>query len=459
MEAPQKLEKIGVIVDSASLFNMMRIIGIGQVNFYKLRDVISNEVSQAIQSPVVIDFAKYVTAANNPKRFEKRVTAAGFQFIPTDHRVKGSDDEEINKLILHADTDAIAALIVVTADVLDYVGSLEINRPQNLHIFIAAVTANESDGRPPLSLYSLATIQEKRYTLINLEAYKDDLLLTEWVDAPVSSNAAAEAKTKFLKRSIAKSQGFKNCRVEGNRRAAYIVGLVEKYCIVTSDMVQEAVQHHTFDLPRGGSGNGILNQLLILTNRKYIYRQGRNETGKYVYGIRPRYSLWPQFQRRIGVAKFGISLIERDLLQRPDVVVSEWHCDKDVLLEEYDKNVRPFIPAARFVLEQRGIRIQYFLELETNARNEIKIIAKLQLYKHYYEDMKDPAQIDLYAARSIRVLFVCTQKEDVNEIARIVHKECGETDLFLITWEAQWIGVSIFAEIWRTPGGKNLSLI
>lgn len=174
--------KIGVIVDSASFHNLMRIIGIGQVNLQKLLEVICWEVSQTIQAPVTIGFAQYITAAENPNRFKKRAKLAGFEFMPTPPDVENSDDDEVNRCITLTDPDSITAMVVVTADVLDYVEMLETKRSQHIRIFIAAITAGESNGHSPLSMHSRGIMAENQYALIDLGKYKKDLLVTEWVD-------------------------------------------------------------------------------------------------------------------------------------------------------------------------------------------------------------------------------------------------------------------------------------
>ncbi len=197
VEGLQKAKKIGVIVDAASFHHMMRIIGIGQASLSKLLEVVSGEVSKAIQAIVTVGFAQYVTAAEDPERFEKRVASAGFQFIPTDPYIKDSDDAEVNRRILLANPIHIDALVVVTTDLLDYVKSLERKRAQNISIFIASITAADTDGGFPLSVHSRHMIKEKNYTLIELEQYRKDLLLTEWSD-----RSASPAIIPMIKESV-----------------------------------------------------------------------------------------------------------------------------------------------------------------------------------------------------------------------------------------------------------------
>lgn len=228
-----KSKKIGVIVDSASFHNLMRVIGIGQVNLKKLLEVVSREVSQAIQAPVTIGSAQYITAAQNPDRFKKRVKLGGFQFISTNPCVKDSDDEEVNRRIVSTNPNSVAALVIVTADLLDYVVSLEAKRAQHIQIFVAAITANESDGHFPLSVHSRQIIKEHQYTLIDLGNYKEDLLLTEWVDSVrpyivrTDTRNGSESTTEESK--IPSDAGHLNLHEWQNARCIYLYSQISVY--------------------------------------------------------------------------------------------------------------------------------------------------------------------------------------------------------------------------------------
>ena len=210
----------------------MRIIGIGQANLHTLLKVIKDEVSQIIRAPMSIGFSQYITAAENPDRFKKRATSAGFEFIPTDPYVKNSDDDEANRRILQTDPESIAALVIVTADVLDYMESLERKKAQKIQIFIAAITAAESDGSFPLSVHSQATIREKQYTLIDLGKYKEGLLLTKWKDMSISSATSIKEKggdSSTEKLNVLNDAGHLDLYQWAEARQAYLYAQISAY--------------------------------------------------------------------------------------------------------------------------------------------------------------------------------------------------------------------------------------
>ncbi len=169
-------------MDSASLFHQMRIMGIADADLVKMLKIICDEVSRSIGPPVSIGWAKYVTAASNPERFAKKVTAAGFELVATDPEQKDSDDAAVNRFIIETNPRSICALVIVTTDLLDYVQSLQRKKHQNIAIFVAAITLPDDDGRPPLSTRSQNVIKNNEYGFINLACYKNELLLTPWED-------------------------------------------------------------------------------------------------------------------------------------------------------------------------------------------------------------------------------------------------------------------------------------
>ncbi|MBI2053595.1 MAG: hypothetical protein HYT41_02535 [Candidatus Sungbacteria bacterium] len=167
----------------------MRILDIGTANLKSLLEVIREGVATELKCPAAVRFAKYVTAAEHPQRFEKYIRADGFEMIPTNPHVKDSDDAEVNRLIIETNPAHVAALVVVTTDLLDFVRSLERKRAQGIRIFVAAITGRESGGGYPLSAHSRRVICENEYAFIDLEPHKEALLISKWVDkknVPVS---------------------------------------------------------------------------------------------------------------------------------------------------------------------------------------------------------------------------------------------------------------------------------
>ncbi|OHA03161.1 MAG: hypothetical protein A3J58_03460 [Candidatus Sungbacteria bacterium RIFCSPHIGHO2_02_FULL_52_23] len=173
---------VSVIVDAGSFHNQMRILEIGTANLKNLLEVIREGVATELKCPAAIRFAKYVTAAEHPQRFEKYIKADGFDMIPTNPHIKDSDDAEVNRLIIETNPAHVAALVVVTTDLLDFVRSLERKRAQDIRIFVAAITSREPGGGYPLSEHSRRVIRENGYVFIDLETHKEALFISKWVD-------------------------------------------------------------------------------------------------------------------------------------------------------------------------------------------------------------------------------------------------------------------------------------
>src|SRR2546428_3689590 len=77
----------------------------------------------------------------------------------------------------------------------------------------------------------------------------------------------------------------KDYRAEGQRRDAFIVALVRRQSVITSDLVQLAVSREHFNLP-GESRQAVLNRLTVLADRGYFHRLGHTRSGHIAYGIR-----------------------------------------------------------------------------------------------------------------------------------------------------------------------------
>ena len=110
---------------------------------------------------------------------------------------------------------------------------------------------------------------------------------------------------------------LKDYRIEGQRRDAFILDLIRRQGVVTSDLVQLAISREQFDLP-GESQAAVLNRLTALANRGYFHRLGRTKTGHIAYSTRrPRKGSHPQIEHDLIGARFGahldIALTERGM--------------------------------------------------------------------------------------------------------------------------------------------------
>ncbi len=192
MADDNKSVPVAVLTDGQSLFNLMRIHGIGQTNYARLLQIISKEVSSEVGRMAEIRSANFVTAVENPRRFKKSVEAGGFKFVPTAHSTPGSDDREINRLIVNMNPAYISVLALVTSDIQDFLEALRRKMEQGIHIVIVATTATDTNGYAPLSLLSQQIIKDEKFQFVELGKYKEELMLRPWVDRRLEHEAQSK---------------------------------------------------------------------------------------------------------------------------------------------------------------------------------------------------------------------------------------------------------------------------
>ena len=206
-------------------------------------------------------------------------------------------------------------------------------------------------------------------------------------------------------------------RAEGARRDAFIIDLIRRFGLLTSDLIQQRVANQ-FSLT---SQHNILNRLKVLTERKEIYNLGRIASGHIVYGARPLKGR-RHISHDLSVGRFGITL-------DGVATMENWCCDQATLQEERKQGERPFIPDARFILNG----IQHFLEVHTGSQGEEVLVSKLRAYKKHHESIKQLAKIEPTLTTKIRVLFICQREGNVEKILQIISKIYGDSMLF-------WVG-------------------
>lgn len=228
-------------------------------------------------------------------------------------------------------------------------------------------------------------------------------------------------------------------RLAGANRDAFIVDLVQRFQILTSDLIIRRVALEHFE--GLGSSHNILNRLTLLVKRKEVFNLGRIATGHIAYGSRPiRGGAKRHLNHDLGVARFGITL--EGTAKERGLHFTDWICDQATLHQERKQGERPCVPDSRFLFED----FQYFMEFHSGSQDsERTILEKLRSYKRHYEELKSLAKIDTSLSTRIRVLFVCARERDVAKLADIIVRNYGETMLF---WTG-WGGAEPLSEIWR----------
>lgn len=227
--------------------------------------------------------------------------------------------------------------------------------------------------------------------------------------------------------------------LEGARRDAFIVDLIRRFGLLTSDLIQQRLAIEQFEGLT--SQHNILNRLKILTERREIYNLGHIASGHIVYGAKSlRGNARRHISHDLGVARFGITLDGVAKLEN-------WCCDQSTLAQEFRSGERPFVPDARFLFNG----FQTYLEYHTGSQDERIIVEKMRTYKKYHEQVKQLAKIDPTLTTKLRVLFVCQREGDVEKLLQVISKAYGESILFWIGAEAEYKKdpAAIAGSMWR----------
>lgn len=237
------------------------------------------------------------------------------------------------------------------------------------------------------------------------------------------------------------------------RRDAFIVDLIRRFGLLTSDLIQWRVGLEQFG--NLTSTHNILTRLKVLKDRGEIYAVSRAYNGSIVYAPRPlRGTAKRHISHDSGPGRFGITL-EGVAKARPELGFREWCSDQVTLQDEFKHGERPFIPDARFVLGD----FQNFLEYHTGSQDsETKIVAKMRAHKRHHEQLKELVKIDSSLSSKMRVLFVCTQEKDVDKLAGIVVRTYGESLLFWAGWERAYREEpqAVLGKMWRVAQDVDL---
>ena len=163
--------------------------------------------------------------------------------------------------------------------------------------------------------------------------------------------------------------------MEGQRRDVFIISLIRRHGVVTSDLVQLAIGHEQFDLP-GESRAAVLNRLTALADKVYLHRLGRTKTGHIAYGTRrPRKGSQPQIEHDLIGARFGVHL---DIgLAGCGLSITELVSDQAELRRMAQE--WKFVPDRTFTL--KGVR--YFCEWDNDTEGDDRIRQKIEAYKSY----------------------------------------------------------------------------
>lgn len=171
-----------VFVDGASFFHILRNLGISQINADKFFTVLQEEIgltSNLFGKPV------YVLQKQLERFPEKPYSSAGFEIRKPTSEEKSADDEEIRRAINAVNSEQISELVLVTADVHDYLDCLRAKSAQGVKIYIVATKQpDQRNGRSMLSSSFDELIKENGFDFVEFLSFKDRLMTKAWEEKP-----------------------------------------------------------------------------------------------------------------------------------------------------------------------------------------------------------------------------------------------------------------------------------
>lgn len=237
----------------------------------------------------------------------------------------------------------------------------------------------------------------------------------------------------------------KDYRLEGQRRDAFIVELVRRQGVITSDLVQLASSHEDFDLP-GESRQALLNRLTVLADRGYFHRLGRTRSGHIAYGTRkPRKGTQPQVEHDLIGARFGVHLDVA--LSERSVGITDLVADQAELRLLSQQQGWQFVPDRIFMLN--GVR--YFCEWDNDTESpEEKIIPKIEAYRAYVRRERQRKEMMEKLGEKVnsfvRVLWVTVNERRAQRLISLM-----DGNLYWAAHEGMYLGNPsvVLSPIWK----------
>lgn len=165
-----------IIVDGASLWHMMRILGVGKYNFKELQSILTKEVGFSAHC-----YGRPVYVLGKATSMAKVVAANGFEAVVTEGGAN-ADDQEIIRRLTQLNQDEVSEVVLVSADG-DYVDILKNKMGLGTRITVVA-TGRPSDwneDRPMLSS-AYAELFSSGAAFVELADYKDRLMIEPFED-------------------------------------------------------------------------------------------------------------------------------------------------------------------------------------------------------------------------------------------------------------------------------------
>ena len=164
-----------IVVDGSSLFAMGIANGIGGIRQFELYGALT----ELGKSTVLSRIPAYITSARASLGLRNAISHAGFDLLV--ETTEGSaDDKAVRNIIQEQNPDKTAEIILVSADIKDYLSILLEKSEAGIEIYIVATKATGHDDHPMVSPQVMYLFQEEsKFHFIEIGEYKSRIMYRE----------------------------------------------------------------------------------------------------------------------------------------------------------------------------------------------------------------------------------------------------------------------------------------
>lgn len=173
--AGKKAATKAIIIDGASLWNMMRVLGARRTNFGKLYEflVSIDKTSSLFGKPLYV-----LNQAGSGN--EKALRSAGFEV--TIAKTAGEDDSLVREKINSLTAKEVTEIVLVSADIQDFQEAAAAKTAQKITVWLVATKATDPRTKTSMLPNRFDELLEgdKRLRFVELADYKEQLMLEAW---------------------------------------------------------------------------------------------------------------------------------------------------------------------------------------------------------------------------------------------------------------------------------------
>lgn len=205
-----------IFVDGASLWNMMRINGVGRFNVQELYAILTKEVGESSQC-----FGRPVYVTKKTGSLAKVATGAGFEVLIFES-YGAQDDKEIIRRIMRLTPEDVSEMTLVSADQ-DFIECLHQKMQVGIRVNVVA-TKKAGDGDRPMLGGAFQELFSEGAHFVELAEYKDRLML-----APFEDRRMVEKRKERFARKVTVSMHFLVANEDVSALSRELAKVITKY--------------------------------------------------------------------------------------------------------------------------------------------------------------------------------------------------------------------------------------